>query len=547
MTRSDATTTRSSANELADRVPRDLPTALEIGFSVPERYNASDILFANLAAGRASRPALRGPRGTLTYEALCAAASRCGNALVDLGLERGDRVLMLLDDTPSYPAAIFGAIRAGYVPVLVNTLSTADLVAYYLEDSAAKVAIVEAGLVSLLPDRESGLALTDIVFANGDVPPAGPFRTVGWDDFVSGRPDKLDAADTGRDEMAFWMYSSGSTGRPKGIVHLQHDMAYTQASYGRHVLQLTEDDICYSPPKIFFAYGFGNAITFPFSVGASSVLVPGRPEPARVFAAIADHRPTVLFGLPTLYNSLVGHNAPVDLASVRMCVSAAETLSAELAKTWRERFGHEIVEGLGSTEVLHIYLSNVPGAVKQGSAGKAVPGYEIELRDGDGRPVAPGEPGIMWVRGDSNAPCYWNKPDKTAETMRDAGWICTQDRFAVDADGYYFFQGRADDLIKVSGQWVYPLEIELCLADHPAVRECAVFGVRMADQRMTVRAFVVLEPGRTPDDALTAELQAFVKQRLLPYKYPRTVTYLGDLPKTGSGKIDRQKLRESES
>ncbi|CAN0448360.1 unnamed protein product, partial [Discosporangium mesarthrocarpum] len=425
----------------------------------------------------------------------------------------------------------------------------ADLVAYYLEDSGARVAVIEAGLAGLLPQTADGLALETVLVANGAVPEAGAVPVRAWDDALAGLPDTLDAADTGRDEMAFWMYSSGSTGRPKGIVHLQHDMAYTQDSYGARLLRLGEDDICYSPPKIFFAYGFGNAITFPFSVGASTVLMPGRPEPARVFAAIAAHRPSVLFGLPTLYNALVA--APeadgADLSSVRLCVSAAETLSAELAKSWRARFGQDIVEGLGSTEVLHIYLSNLPGAVKQGSAGKAVPGYEIELRDADGQPVAPGEPGIMWVRGDSNAPCYWNKPDKTAETMRDDGWICTSDRFTVDDDGFYFFQGRADDLVKVSGQWVYPLEIELTLADHPAVRECAVLAVQMADRRMTIRAFVVLETGAAGDAALTARLQAFVKQRLLPYKYPRIVSYVDALPKTGSGKIDRQKLKEISS
>ena len=526
---------------IADRVPRDLPAARDIGFDVPERYNASAILFDNLAAGRGDRPALLGDFGTVTYAQLCADAARCGHALAALGLARGDRVLMLLDDTPVYPAALFGAIRAGFVPVLLNTQSPADLVAYYLADSGAPVAIVEAGLADLLPGGAAAPAT--IVVANG-APAAG---ALAWADFLAGRPADLAAADTGRDEMAFWMYSSGSTGRPKGIVHLQHDMAYTQDSYGRHLLHLTDADICYSPPKIFFAYGFGNAITFPFSVGAATVLVPGRPEPARVFAAVAAHRPSVFFGLPTLYNALVGapEAANADLPSVRLCVSAAETLSAELAKAWQDRFGHEIVEGLGSTEVLHIYLSNLPGGVKQGSAGKAVPGYEIRLRDDDGRDVGPGEPGIMWVRGDSNTPCYWNKPDKTTETMRGEGWIYTSDRFTVDADGYYFFQGRADDLIKVSGQWVYPLEIELCLADHPAVRECAVLGVKMADQRMTTQAFVVVEAGHTPGDALTADLQGYVKGRLLPYKYPRLVAYVDALPKTGSGKIDRQKLKES--
>lgn len=536
----------SPVNDLTDRVPRDLPVAREIGFAVPERYNASAILFDNLAAGRGDRPALHSADGSMTYAELCAAAARFGNALAARGLQRGDRVLMLLDDTPVYPAAIFGAIRAGFVPVLINTQSPSDMVAYYLEDSAAKVAIVEAGLADRLPASPDGLPLATVVVANGAVPGNGAVETVTWDAFVADCSDALEAADTGRDDMAFWMYSSGSTGRPKGIVHLQHDMAYTQDSYGARLLNLNADDVCYSPPKIFFAYGFGNSITFPFSVGVSTVLVPGRPEPQRVFAAIAAHRPTVLFGLPTLYNALEAapEAANADLSPVRLCISAAETLSADLARAWRERFGLEIVEGLGSTEVLHIYLSNLPGAVKAGSAGKAVPGYEIRLLDDDGQPVVPDEPGIMWVRGDSNAPCYWNKPDKTQETMRGDGWIHTSDRFTVDADGYYFFQGRADDLIKVSGQWVYPLEIELCLADHPAVRECAVLGVSMADRRMTTRAFVVVEDGRAADAALTEDLQSFVKTRLLPYKYPRIVSYVDALPKTGSGKIDRQKLRE---
>jgi acetyl-CoA synthetase len=344
--------------------------------------------------------------------------------------------------------------------------------------------------------------------------------------------------------MAFWMYSSGSTGRPKGIVHLHHDMLYTVRSYAAHILALTADDICFSVPKIFFAYGFGNSITFPFSAGAASVLLPGQPKPAAIFEAIARHRPTVFFGLPTLYTSLTKAQeaATADFASLRLSISAAEILSAEVFSAWKDLTGLEIVEGLGSTEVLHIYLSNTADAKKLGSAGRRVPGYELELRDREGRLVKDGEEGILSVRGDSNAVLYWNRPDKTAETMRDGGWIYTGDRFVRDADGFHFFHGRADDLVKVSGQWVYPLEVELCLNDHPAVRECAVLAVDLPDRRTTLKAFVVMnEPGFDPD-ATTRSLQEHVKRTLLPYKYPRIVEYLEELPKTGTGKIDRQAL-----
>ena len=297
--------------------------------------------------------------------------------------------------------------------------------------------------------------------------------------------------------MAFWMYSSGSTGRPKGIVHLQHDMAYSEQAFARNVLKLTPDDICFSVPKIFFAYGFGNAITFPFSVGAATLLLPGQPKPATIFEAIEKYRPSVFYGLPTLYTSLTKADgaAATDFSSLRMALSAAEVLSADVFNGWKALTGLEIIEGLGSTEALHIYLSNRPEKKKLGAAGLRVPGYEILLRDKDGREVGDNEEGILWVRGDSNTPLYWNRPDKSAETIREGGWIYTGDRFLRDADGFHFFRGRADDLIKISGQWVYPLEVELCLAEHPDIRECAVFAAELPDRRMTLKAVVVMNKG----------------------------------------------------
>src|SRR6185437_15129893 len=270
------------------------------------------------------------------------------------------------------------------------------------------------------------------------------------------------------------------------------DLSYTAASYARHILALTAEDVSFSVPKIFFAYGLGNSLTFPFSVGASSLLLPGRPEPGAIFRAIAQYRPTVFFGLPTLYTALAASPEAMgsDLSSLRLSISAAEVLSDEVASAWRPLAGHDIIEGLGSTEMLHIYLSNRPGQRKAGAAGMRVPGYELKLLDGDGRPVDDGTEGFLSVRGDSSAPCYWNRPDKTAETMRE-GWLHTGDRFLRDADGFYFFRGRADDLVKVSGQWVHPLEVELCLANHMAVRESAVLAIELPDRRMTIKAFVV--------------------------------------------------------
>lgn len=527
-----------------DRVGDDTPGAREIGFTLPERYNASTILFDNLERGRGDRIAVLSPLGDLTYRVLCAEACRWANALTSLGLERGERVILFLDDSPAYPAAFFGAVRAGFVPVLLNTLTPADLLAFHVEDSGARVAVADAIHAPLFPEA-GRKGLSTLVVVNGEAGPVEGLDVRPALRWPADYPANAVAADTHRDEMAFWMYSSGSTGRPKGIVHLQHDMAYTAASYGRHVLGIREDDICFSVPKIFFAYGFGNSITFPFSVGAASVLYPGRPEPGPVFEVIRRYRPTLLFGLPTLYNALVAAPgfASADFSSLRRCVSAAEVLSQDLFDAWKARTGHEIMEGLGSTEILHIYLSNTPDRKKIGAAGRRVPGYEIRLTTPDGAPAPRGDGGVMWVRGGSAAPFYWNRPDKTAETMRD-GWIWTGDRLVEDEDGFFTFAGRVDDLIKVSGQWVYPLEIEIALSEHEAVRECAVLGMEMADRRMTLKAFVVAAEGHAPGAALTDELKAYLKKRLLPFKYPRIVAYVEALPKTGTGKIDRQKLRE---
>jgi benzoate-CoA ligase family protein len=529
--------------EIVDQVPPDGEGAREIGFALPPIYNASRILFDNLAKGHGNRPALTGPSGTQSYAELCAEACRWGNGFVSLGLQRGDRVLLFLDDTPAYPAAFFGAVRAGFVPLLINTLTPSDLLQFYLADSAASVAVAEAEFISRFDAQACrDTALRTLIVVNGETGSNAAPQRFAADAWLKAFAPALAEADTGRNDMAFWMYSSGSTGRPKGIVHLQHDMAYSNEAFAHHVLKLAPDDVCFSVPKIFFAYGFGNSITFPFAAGAATLLLSGQPKPASIFDAIARYHPTVFFGLPTLYTALTKAEGAdrTDFSSLRLAVSAAEVLSAEVFNGWKDLTGLEIVEGLGSTEVLHVYLCNREDKKKLGAAGLRVPGYEIALKDKDGRAVDDNEEGILWVRGDSNTPLYWNRPDKTAETIREGGWIYTGDRFVRDADGFHFFRGRADDLVKISGQWVYPLEVELCLAEHPDVRECAVYAAELPDRRMTLKAVVVMNDRAFNEGDATRRLQDFVKTKLLPYKYPREVIFIAELPKTGTGKIDRQ-------
>ena len=541
-----ASSNDAGALSLPDRVPWDCPGAREIGFSVPERYNASAILFDNLAAGRGQRPAVIGPAGGRSYAQLAADAARWGNAFGSLGLSRGDRILMVLDDTPIYPAAFFGAVRAGFVPILINVLTPADLLRFYLEDSGAEAAVVEAEFCSRFETAGGGRTpLKTLVVVNGE--PTSVLCGVDIkkaNEWLASFADRMACADTHRNDMAFWMYSSGSTGRPKGIVHLQHDMTYTHQSYARAVLKLSSEDICFSVPKIFFSYGFGNSITFPFSVGAASLLMPGRAMPAAVFAAIARYRPTVFYGLPTLYTLLT--HAPeirdADFSSLRLAISAAEILSSEIFNAWKAATGLKIIECLGSTEMLNVYLSNTPEHKKAGAAGLRVPGYEIVLKDDVGREVADGCEGMMWIRGHSGTPMFWNRPERTAQTIQQDGWLCTGDRLVRDQDGFYFFRGRKDDLVKVSGQWVNPIEVQRCLLDHPQVRECVVLPTELPDKRMALKAFVVPIAPVHDSKAAARALQEHAKLRLVPYKYPRFVTFLPELPKTGTGKIDRQAL-----
>ncbi|MFG6569036.1 MULTISPECIES: benzoate-CoA ligase family protein [Sulfitobacter] len=524
---------------LTDPVALNAAGAQEIGFDKAQHRNCSDILWQNLARN-ADKTAVTGPNGSLSYRELIAEAARWGHAFTRAGLTRGERIAFFLDDTPVYPAAFYGAVRAGLVPVLLNIQTKPDVLNYFLKDSGARIALVESQLDGVFNDETlAGTELDRLVIANGSADLA---KSIEAESFLDGSDTVLDAADTGPDDMAFWMYSSGSTGRPKGIVHLHHDVAYIHDSFGAHVLKLSQDDICYSVPKAYFAYGFGNSLVFPFAVGATTLLVSDQPRPEAVLKAIEIYRPTVLFGLPTLYTALC--RAPDidsrDLTSLRQSMSAAEILSEDVYTAWEAKVGHGPTEGLGSTEMLHIYLSNRLDDHRLGAAGARVPGYEIRLETPEGRPAQPGEEGVMFVRGHSSAPTYWNRPDKTRETMR-GDWIYTGDRF-VEKNGFYYFQGRADDLVKVSGQWVWPLEVERCLNEHPDVNECAVLAEQLDDKRTALRAIVSLVQGGTGDEAQTQRLRDHIKTHLTPYKAPRLFDYLPHLPKTGTGKIDRQAL-----
>ena len=531
-----------SPEAITDPVPADTPGSVEIGFEKSAHPNCSEILWQNLSRNP-DKTALVGPGGTLTYAELIAEAGRWGNAFSRMGLTRGERIAFFLDDTPVFPAAFYGAVRAGFVPVLLNIQTKPDVLNFFLKDTGARIALVDAALANAFRgETVKGTRLETTVVANGPAEGEG-WRTV--EDFLDGQPAELACADTTPDDMAFWMYSSGSTGRPKGIVHLHHDMAYTQESFGKHVLQLGSDDICFSVPKTYFAYGFGNSVTFPFSVGATAVLMPGQPKAEAVLDTIEAYRPTVLFGLPTLYTALCRSEgvAARDLGSLRQSMSAAEILSVDVYEARESLTGHGPTEGLGSTEMLHIYLSNRLDDHRIGAAGARVPGYEIRLETPEGTLAEPGEEGVMLVRGHSSAPCYWNRPDKTRDTMR-GGWIHTGDRF-IERDGHYYFQGRADDLIKVSGQWVWPLEVERCLNEHPDVHECAVMAHELPDRRMTLRAIVRLRDTARQGEDQSARLRDYVKSQLQPFKYPRVIDYIDELPKTGTGKIDRQALQQA--
>src|SRR5262245_27784461 len=515
---------------------------MEASERLPQQFNvAAHFVDGNVSEGRAQTPAFHCENRVLTYADVQDLANRTGNVLKSLGVEMESRVLVLCLDTPEFLGAFWGAIKIGAVPIPVNTLMRSADYLYFLDDRLARVAVISAPLLAEVgPVLGQARFLKHVLVAGGN-----PGSYLSYEDQVARASATLDATPTSRDDAAFWLYSSGSTGFPKGAVHLHHDMWICVETYGKQVLGIRPTDKVYSAAKLFFAYGLGNAGYMPMAVGAQSVLYPHRPTPETVFEILTRHRPTLFFGIPTLYASMLAVKEAerrFDLSSLRLCVSAGEALPEEIYNRWRERFGVEILDGIGTTEILHVFLSNRPGAVRPGSSGTPVPGYQAIIVDDDGRPVKQGDIGNLRVKGDSTMAYYWNKHDKTRETLF-GPWIQTGDKYWQDADGHFWYAGRSDDMLKVGGRWVSPVEVEATLIKHAAVLEAAVVGKEDDDRLVKPKAFVVLKEPAQGSTGLADELRAFVKDKIAPYKYPRWIEFVSELPKTATGKIQRFKLR----
>jgi benzoate-CoA ligase len=509
----------------------------------PALFNFAAYLFA-LNEARAAKTAYIDDIGSLTYGELDERARRFASALRTLGVHPEERVLLVMLDTVSLPIVFLGALYAGVVPVIANTLlTTADYV-YMLTHSHARAVIASGALLAnvtqAMESAEHDGCQLIVSHATDDVPLLAPRLN----DLIDQASPAIKGCTSGADDIAFWLYSSGSTGKPKGTVHTHANLYWTAELYAKPVLGIVESDVVFSAAKLFFAYGLGNALTFPLSVGATAVLMAERPTADAIFKRLVQYRPTIFYGVPTLYASmLVSPNLPArENVAMRVCTSAAEALPREIGERFTAHFGAEILDGIGSTEMLHIFLSNRSGAVEYGTTGRPVPGYEVELRDDAGHLVADGEVGDLYIKGPSAALMYWSNREKTRATFL-GEWIRSGDKYCRLANGCYVYAGRSDDMLKVSGQYVSPVEVEMVLVQHESVLEAAVVGVDHGGLVKT-RAFVVLKREFTPSEILADELKAFVKDRLAPHKYPRDIVFADDLPKTATGKIQRFKLRE---
>ncbi|PJI43241.1 benzoate-CoA ligase family protein [Ferrovibrio sp.] len=515
-----------------------MPRFLEL----PRRYNAAThFIDRHIAEGRGGKTAFIDDKGSYTYAELAARVNRAGNLLKAQGVKPEQRVLLAMLDSIDFPTMFWGAIKIGAVPVPVNTLLTTPDYDFMLRDSRAVVLCVSDALMERFRPIISGQPYLEKVLISGQVPPTvAPLAKL-----LEEQSDQLETAATTPDDIGFWLYSSGSTGSPKGTMHLHSDIVHTCVLYAEEVLGIQENDVVFSAAKLFFAYGMGNAMTFPLHVGATGVLMAERPTPQAVMKRLKDHQATIFYGVPTLYAGILAdQNIGKDSGSakLRRCVSAGEALPEDIGKRWEKTFGVEILDGIGSTEMLHIFLSNRPGAVRYGTTGKAVPGYDLRVVGDDGKDVAPGEIGELLVSGPSCAVAYWNNRTKSLATFH-GPWTRTGDKYICDKDGYYTYGGRSDDMLKVSGIWVSPFEVESALLAHPKVLEAAVVAHADTDELVKPKAYVVLKAEFTAEEALIGELQMFVKDRLAPYKYPRWIEFVPELPKTATGKIQRFKLR----
>jgi benzoate-CoA ligase len=507
----------------------------------PRVYNAAHDLFErNLAAGRGAKAAFIDDNGSHSYAQLAERANRCANTLAGLGLGMESRIMLCLHDSIDFPAMFLGSIKAGIVPIAANTMLTTADYGYMLGDSRASALVVSEALLPVLSPLLGTLPFLRHVIVSGK-DAHGHLLLSG---LLAKASPAFEAAPTTCDDACFWLYSSGSTGAPKGTVHLQSHLMQTAELYAKPVLGIEESDVVFSAAKLFFAYGLGNALTFPMSVGATAVLMAERPTPAAVAQRLIQYQPTIFYGVPTLYAALL---ASADLPTreqlrLRRCASAGEALPADIGKRWSARFGVDILDGIGSTEMLHIFLSNRPGDVRYGTTGKPVPGYKVRVVDDAGNAVAQGETGELQVSGPSSAIMYWNNRQRSLDTFNGA-WTRCGDKYLVDVDGYYVYCGRSDDMLKVGGIYVSPIEVESALITHEAVLEAAVVGMEDEEKLVKPKAYVVLKPGQVASPALAQALQQHVKDKLAPYKYPRWVEFMSELPKTATGKIQRFKLR----
>ncbi|HEX7786923.1 MAG TPA: benzoate-CoA ligase family protein [Methylomirabilota bacterium] len=509
---------------------------------VPERFNAAaHFLDRHVREGRGGRTAFRFEGRDVTYGEIALRANRLGNALRARGVQIEQRVLLALPDRPEFAEAFWGAMKIGAVPVAVSDELPAAELAFLLQDSRARAVVASETAAAALASVRAACPALEAVIAVG----ARRRGALEYERLLERASPELAAADTSRDDTALWLYTSGSTGPPKAAVHLHHDLVYAAELVGRATFGIGPDDVILSASKLHFAFGLGNSLYFPALVGAASLLVPERPQAERIFELIQAERPTVLFAVPTVYRRLLQVEEAerrFDLSSLRLCVSSGEALPPAIFHAWKSRFGHELLDVLGSTEALHDYIANRPGEARPGSAGRIVPGYEARLVDDVGRPVAPGMVGHLLIKGDSTAAGYWNRHQRTKATML-GEWLYTGDMFYEDTDGYYYFCGRRDDMLKVGGMWVSPNEVEACLGEHPAIAEVAVIGRADADGLTKPHAYCVLRAGVAASEALAAELRQAVRQRLAGYKSPRWIDFVAELPRTTTGKVQRFALR----